>query len=243
VEAVKASAVEHGDGIGTTGAGAHGAAERVLVAADRFCWDDHWMMNIGDEKGKVLDEALRERIEVVQGQRREPSFSALELGTYVGYSTVRIGRLLPAGATLYTCDPHDAARSLAQEVVELAGLSERVRFLAGTAQACIRELGGARLPPLDLVFIDHEKGDYLPALRALEAAGLLGRGTTVVADNVDVFRIDDYLGYVRGSGRYRSRHFGAALEYTPRDAEGLPEVHDGVEVSVFAAPEGAGSEL
>jgi len=35
-----------------------GNAKSVMDSIDKFCWDDNWMMNIGDVKGKILDKAV-----------------------------------------------------------------------------------------------------------------------------------------------------------------------------------------
>ncbi|CAJ1346444.1 unnamed protein product, partial [Effrenium voratum] len=82
--------------------------EAVLKAIDDFAWTEQWMMNVGDVKGKVLDVALREAL------RLHPTgvFTALELGTYLGYSAVRIARLLPSRGRLLSVD------SAPQEVAE-----------------------------------------------------------------------------------------------------------------------------
>ena len=46
------------------------------------------MMNVGDEKGEILDRAI---------ERSSPRL-LLELGTYCGYSALRMARVMPAGA-------------------------------------------------------------------------------------------------------------------------------------------------
>ena len=55
-----------------------------MTTIDKFCWEEKWMMNVGDVKGKILDDAVNQT----------KPMKALELGTYCGYSSVRIGRLL-----------------------------------------------------------------------------------------------------------------------------------------------------
>ena len=55
---------------------------------------------------------------------------------------------------------------------------------------------------------------------------MLHAGTVVIADNVGFFAVPDYLGYVRQSGRYKTRFIEASVEYNP-------QLKDGVEVSVF----------
>lgn len=213
------------------------AAERVLEAADRFCWDDHWMMLVGDVKGKILDEAVREQVAALSSRRPHEPFVAVEFGTYVGYSAVRIARLLPSNAKLYSCDLSREVQMIAAELVKLAGVSSLVQMLQGSAQQGTDQLRKSGVK-LDFVFIDHDKQDYLPALQRLETAGMLKDGAMVVADNVDVFQISDYLEYVRNSGLYLSHHVDSALEYSLSDPGGTPEVFDGVEISVFAPSQG-----
>ena len=61
-----------------------GDPQAVLDAMDHFGRHDQFLMNVGDEKGLILDAAVRQ----------SKAGRALELGCYCGYSAVRIGRLL-----------------------------------------------------------------------------------------------------------------------------------------------------
>jgi len=209
-------------------------AERVIQAADAFCWKDHWMMLVGDEKGAVMDEALNSRVrETAVAACGQGDFLALELGTYVGYSAVRLARILPPGGRLVSCDPNQHMQALAQRLLSLAGISTKIVELVNcTAAECI-ELLRVRGERLDFVFIDHDKADYFPSLLRLEAANMLKPGAVIVADNVAVFGINDYLEHVRKSGTYSSQHVATALEYTHADLAGNPEIRDGVEISRY----------
>jgi catechol O-methyltransferase len=51
-----------------------GDIDDVLDTIDRFAYDESFLINIGDEKGELLDAAVR---------RADPAL-ALELGTYCG---------------------------------------------------------------------------------------------------------------------------------------------------------------
>ena len=202
-----------------------GDPSSVLSAVDDFCWNEHWMMNIGPEKGAFVDAAI---------QRAQPCRVVVELGTYVGYSTVRwAAQLDPAvGARLYSIDPERAAQESASILLAKAGLTDRVTLMNGRAEDVIptlaRRLGGL---PIDVLFIDHVKGSYLADLRRIERAGLLREGSIVCADNVVAFDIADYLDHVRNSGLYSSTTtLKANLEY---DGRGAKAQADGVEVSVF----------
>jgi catechol O-methyltransferase len=51
-----------------------GDIQGVIGTIDEFGWNKRWLMNIGDKKGKILDDAVRER---------NPS-TILELGNFFG---------------------------------------------------------------------------------------------------------------------------------------------------------------
>src|SRR5262249_26611978 len=78
-----------------------GDLDGVIRAIDEFCYHRAIMMNVGDEKGAILDRAI---------ERARPR-RLLELGTYCGYSALRTARAMPAGAppTPTAVSPPDAA--------------------------------------------------------------------------------------------------------------------------------------
>ena len=166
---------------------------------DDECWS---------EKGAFVDAALR---------RAQPAV-VVELGTYVGYSTVRWAAQLKDGARLWSIDPEPASQASASRLLRKAGLADRVTLLRGTAAEWIpklsRELSGR---PIDFLFIDHAKDEYLPDLKRIEEAGLLHAGSVVAADNVLVFGLDEYVDHVRRSGVYRES----------RNVHGDARVHGG----------------
>lgn len=201
-------------------------AEAVLDAIDDFAWHQQWMMNVGDVKGQILDVALGEALRL----HPSGSFTALELGTYLGYSAVRVARRLPPTGSLYSVESDLQSQTVARQVLELAQLLERVTLLAGTAEAQTAELRRRRLQ-FAFVFIDHKKQDYLPALRRLEDAGLLRPKAVVVADNVGLMEINDYAEHVRSSGSYLSASVASEVEYFTEDERG--PLSDAMEVSVY----------
>src|SRR3954471_7727401 len=62
-----------------------GDVDDVIRTIDAFCYEQSIMMNVGDEKGAILDRAVR---------RTQPR-RLLELGTYCGYSALRTARGMP----------------------------------------------------------------------------------------------------------------------------------------------------
>lgn len=62
--------------------------------------------------GSFLDTAIAQA---------QPIKLALELGTYVGYSALRVARLLPPGARLVCIDPLEVPQRVALPILEHAG--------------------------------------------------------------------------------------------------------------------------
>ena len=103
---------------------------------------------------------------------------------------------------------------IARKNVERAKIPPTVKVIVGDAKEVIPKLRGE----FDLVFVDAEKSEYLEYLQLVETR--LHKGSTIVADNAGIFadQMNDYLGYVRSSGKYRSRF--------------APVGEDGLEISV-----------
>lgn len=198
-----------------------GDPDSVLRALDDYATHHQFLMNVGPDKGRVLVEAL----ESAQARR------VLELGAFVGYSAVLIARHLPPDGRLVSAEISPAHAGVTAEVLRLAGLADRVEIRLGTSARIIDELADEGAP-LDLVFLDHTKDEYLPDLERIERSGLLHPGSVVVADNVGpLFDAGEYLAHVRDSGSYETTYHALTLEYRP-------DTEDGVEVSVWRGPGG-----
>ena len=192
-----------------------GRPDSVLEALDEFARSKRFLMNVGPVKGLLLDECV---------ERAGPAARVLELGCFCGYSAVRIARRLPQGQ-LVSVEKNPGSVEVARQVVDFAGLAERVEIRQGASSDEIPRLAGA----FDLIFIDHHKPLYLADLQALEAHALLRPGSVVFADNVGpLFGAHEYLDYVRGCGRYETRYHRSTVEYT--------ELEDGAEISVYRGP-------
>ncbi|QKF93498.1 O-methyltransferase [Fadolivirus algeromassiliense] len=192
--------------------------DSVISVVDQFCWNNHWMMHVGDKKGEIIDLILKEY---------KPKI-ILELGTYCGYSAVRMARFLPDYGQLFTIDPY--ATECSKRLINHSGLEDKITCMTGFAKDMIPNLVLLK-GKVDMVFIDHDKQSYLSDLLLIEQNELLHSGSIVVADNVIVFKINKYLDHVRNSGLYSSsiNHL-STLEY---DDSGLKERVDGIEVSVW----------
>ena len=92
--------------------------------------------------------------------------------------------------------------------------------MVGESSEIIPKLAG----PFDLVFMDHNKDEYLVDLWRIEDKGLLGPGSTIVADNVGpLFDARSYLKYVRTNlyNPYRSHYVECGLKYHEEHPYGM----------------------
>ncbi|GBE68320.1 methyltransferase [Mycobacterium sp. MFM001] len=169
-----------------------GDIDDVLATIDRFAYEKSMLINVGDEKGKVLDAAVR---------RADPKL-ALELGTYCGYGALRIARAAPA-AKVYSVELAEANAVNARQIWAHAGVADRVTCVVGTIGDGGRTLEalaaehGFTASALDFVFLDHDKDAYLTDLQSILERGWLHPGSIVVADNVKVPGAPRYREYMR----------------------------------------------
>jgi catechol O-methyltransferase len=168
-----------------------GDVDHVLATVDEYAREHAMLVNIGDEKGELLDAAVR---------RADPAL-ALELGTYCGYSAMRIARAAPA-ARVFSVEFSADNAAVARRIWTHAGLADRITCVVGTLgdgggtldalAAC-----GFGVGSLDFLFIDHEKSAYLTDLESILDRGWLHPGSVVVADNVRIPGAPKYRAYMR----------------------------------------------
>jgi len=168
-----------------------GDIDDVLATIDKFAYDKSILINVGDEKGQLLDAAVR---------RAAPAV-ALELGTYVGYGALRIARAAP-NAKVYSVELSEANAANARRIWAHAGVADRMTCVVGTIGDGGRTLDalandhGFTSESLDFVFLDHDKDAYLDDLKSILDRVWLHKGSIVVADNVKVPGAPKYREYM-----------------------------------------------
>jgi catechol O-methyltransferase len=188
-----------------------GDLDDAIRVIDDFCTTRSVMINVGDEKGEILDQAIR---------NASPSL-LLELGTYCGYSGLRMARVMPAGARLYSIEFSAANAEIARRIWDHAGVGDRLTVVLGTLGD-----GGATIDRLrsefgftdravDFVFVDHDKSAYLPDLERILEERWLHPGSVVVADNVKFPGAPEYRAYLeRAEGKnWRTIEHDTHVEY------------------------------
>jgi len=171
-----------------------GNPESVINAMDAF-WNKTFQQQGAAEKwnvrGTTMEDLVREKVDAKAGQNQP--VRCLELGTYCGYSALRIARNLPPGGKLLSVEKDELFAAIATKIIEFAGLDDKVKIWMGTVHS---ELGSIsermEQQPADFVLCDHSKERYVPDLKLLEECGIVDRNTAVVGD-VEVYPGDEKL--------------------------------------------------
>ncbi|HSV37799.1 MAG TPA: O-methyltransferase [Nocardioidaceae bacterium] len=169
-----------------------GDATDVVRVIDEFCYRQSIMMNVGDEKGELLDAALR----------KVDAGLVLELGTYCGYSATRMASVAPKARIVSVEFSADNA-AIARRMFDHAGVGDRVSVVVGhlgdggtTADRLETEQGFGP-GSVDFAFVDHAKDAYLPDLQLILDRGWLHPGSVVVADNVKLPGAPKYRAFMQ----------------------------------------------
>ncbi|MFJ2947181.1 O-methyltransferase [Streptomyces sp. NPDC087226] len=124
-----------------------------------------------------LQGKLLQLLAQLQGAR-----NILEIGTLGGYSTIWLGRALPADGRLVSLEYDPRHAEVAVRNIARAGLDKQVEVRVGPALESLPRLADENPPPFDVVFIDADKVNnphYMEwALR------LTSTGSLIVLDNV-----------------------------------------------------------
>eukprot|EP00977_Amphora_coffeiformis_P000333 scaffold91_cov173-Amphora_coffeaeformis.AAC.1 len=130
-------------------------AVMILGWMDEFCYQRHWMMHVGPEKGALLDDFLRQSLQRYKQETANHSennnnkpFVLLELGTYCGYSALCMLQIMDRVLNqcqeeggdndsspslrfpfhIISIDVNPSYQAVARQLIDLAGWSDRVHF-------------------------------------------------------------------------------------------------------------------
>lgn len=184
--------------------------------------------SIGPIKAKIVENVIKEH---------KPK-KLLEIGTLHGYSAI----LAAIAISIYSyenknidsdanyskpivisVEKDEKLATIARNNIESSRLSKLIKVISGDAIRVIPNLN----TKFNMIFLDAAKNEYLRYLQLIEEYGLLDKRAVIVADNAILFEIEmeDYLDYVRHSGKYQSYTTETCLEFSKK-------VLDALEVSV-----------
>lgn len=110
-------------------------------------------------------------------------YNAIEVGTFTGYSALRVAEALPEDGSLIACDVSEEWTGVAREYWQKAGVAHKINLQLRPAVETLQELVDAgRTGEFDFAFIDADKTNYDQYYElCLE---LVVVGGTIAVDNV-----------------------------------------------------------
>jgi len=102
----------------------------------------------------------------------------LEIGTFTGYSAICMGRGLEKGAKLITAEYRKELEAKIEGYISEANLESKIELKIGAGLDIIEAID----EPIDMVFIDADKPNYLNYYEAVLPK--LSAGGYILADNV-----------------------------------------------------------
>jgi caffeoyl-CoA O-methyltransferase len=106
--------------------------------------------------------------------------SAVEVGTFTGYSALCIARGLAPGGRLLCCDVNEEWTAIGRQHWEQAGVADRIDLVIAPAVDTLRGL--PREPTIDLAFVDADKPNYVNYFE--ELVPRLRTNGLILVDNV-----------------------------------------------------------
>ncbi len=167
-----------------------GSPSGVLKAIDDYARTKKYLMNVGEEKGRIVTNLISE----VKPQ------TMVELGGYIGYSALLFGDAVrkAGGKRYFSLERDPVFAAVIMSLVDLAGLSDVVKVVVGPSADSIKRLhSSGSLAHIDLMFLDHYKPAYTTDLKLCEHLQLVTPGSVLAADNVIHPGNPPYLEYVR----------------------------------------------
>ncbi|MFL6075366.1 MAG: O-methyltransferase [Mycobacteriales bacterium] len=171
--------------------------QRDLIARTRAL-PQHGMQ-IGSDQGALLTLLAR-----ATGAR-----TAIEIGTFTGYSSLAIARGLPADGTLLCCDVSDEWTAIAREFWKRAGVDHKIELRLGPALDTLRALPAE--PAYDFAFLDADKPGY-PAYYEELVPRLNPNGLLLVDNTLQGGRITDPTDQSPGVAAVRAFNDTAAAD-------------------------------
>src|SRR5579863_10333598 len=170
-------------------------------------------MQIGDDQAVLMELIVR-----AMGAK-----TAVEVGTFTGYSALAVARGLGPGGRLLCCDISEEWTSIARQAWQKAGVADRIELRVGPGLETLRAL-----PPgeqFDFAFIDADKTGYAQYYE--EVLTRLRPGGLILLDNMlQGGRVADDL--VHGEAVDAIRSLNDAIAADPRVKVVLLPVGDGV---------------
>lgn len=162
--------------------------------------DENELVRMGELYLAISPEEGRFLYMLARGCR---ALNLVEFGASFGISTTYLAAAAQDnGGRLITTEVHPDKCAALRRLLGDVGLDASTTVLEGDARETLRDVAG----PIDLLFLDGWKSQYLPLLEMLLPK--LREGAFVVADNIDHEAAHDYAERVRAGTDFVSRDMG-----------------------------------
>ncbi|MGD8890554.1 MAG: class I SAM-dependent methyltransferase [Desulfobacterales bacterium] len=168
--------------------------------------------SIGRIEGKLLQMLIR-----LSGTQ-----TAVEVGTFTGYSALLIAEALPNDGLLITCEMNKAYAEIAQRYFKKSPYGAKIQLKLGPALESLKLLPDENS---DFVFIDADKPSY--GLYFDEALRILKPGGLVFVDNV-LWRNKIFKRNITNKNARAIADFNAKVKHDRRVEKVMLKLRDGV---------------
>jgi len=151
--------------------------------------------------------------------------TALDIGTFTGYSALALAEALPDGGRVVTLEREADAARIAASSWASSPHATKIVSLVGEACDLLADLA-AKKEAFDLIFLDVDKPGYLPIYRLLMESGLLRVGGLLVVDNT-MYKGEELVGKLSENGE-GARALNQALLADDRVSQVMLPMRDGL---------------
>jgi len=151
--------------------------------------------------------------------------TALDIGTFTGYSALALAEALPDGGRVVTLEREADAARIAASSWASSPHAKKIDSRVGEACDLLADLA-AQKEAFDLIFLDVDKPGYLPLYRLLMESGLLRVGGLLVVDNT-MYKGEELVGELSENGK-GARALNQVLLADDRVSQVMLPLRDGV---------------
>ena len=231
-------------------------ARIIMKSIDNYCLRKQWMYHIGYEKAVAVRSFLQRSLHDFIARNsealhngRKMQFTAVDLGTYCGYSALVMchairSLLLDMEALgdmrakyvefeVVTTEISSKLINVAQSLFRLGKMDKFVTCILVKDGDLLSQViqthfsnGDGMKNQIDFLLLDHKKAIYLTDLMDLESHNMLRSGSYVAADNVIFNQLDSYRHHMAKQARagiVETRLVEVNLEYSNNLKDGIGE--------------------
>ena len=147
------------------------ADSELLTELEKYTWDNEDVPQM--ISGQLVGNFLQSAIKMIQAQY------IVEVGTFTGYSALKMAEALPVNGEVHTCELMDKHARTAQSFFDRSKHGSKITIHRGPALESLEQMKSGSF---DLAFIDADKSNYLEYYS--RCITLIRCGGAIVLDNM-----------------------------------------------------------